>query len=276
MKRAVFIIAFALALAPQIASAAWLKSLADAQKQAKAKNRLIFVDMFANWCGWCHRMEREVFPTEVFQKATDDMVLLRLDTEDRGEGTRISQKFGITSLPTILILTHDLVIAGKIPGYAPANAYAEMVAKIEKDYGEFRKRLSQEKALDPQKRLDLARELTERHAFKESEALFRKLIADKKAPDSVRDAAWYELAVALFFQQRYGDALVTIEQFSKQRKDGEAYERSRILAGQIYMTQGNFAAAHAEMKKFKETFPNSPLVKTAETLIPALEARMRQ
>ena len=87
-----------------LAGEKFLKSLDEAQKEAKAKQQLIFVDMFAQWCGWCHRMEQEVFPSEAFQKATDKMVLLRLNTEDGKEGTKITVSVvpdGVKSFGTV-------------------------------------------------------------------------------------------------------------------------------------------------------------------------------
>jgi len=62
----------ALTIVPHAYAAAnpWIRSLPDAQKKAKAANQLIFVDLFADWCGWCHRMEQEVFPSQAFQNAT--------------------------------------------------------------------------------------------------------------------------------------------------------------------------------------------------------------
>ncbi len=114
----------ALVLVPQaFAAGTWLKTVADAQKVAKQKNQLILVDMFAEWCGWCKRFEREVFPAKVFQDATADIVLLRLNTEDGKDGTKFAREYGINSLPTFLVLNKDLLIAGMIKGYIPSNEF---------------------------------------------------------------------------------------------------------------------------------------------------------
>jgi thioredoxin-related protein len=262
---------------PQAFAGPWLKSLSAAQAKAKEKNALIFVDMFADWCGWCHRMEQEVFPSQAFQSATDNYVLLRLNTEDRADGTKLAQQFQVTSLPTFLVLAPDgTTIAGIIKGYAPPNDFVKSLKDAEARYGEFTQRLKSEPsyAKDYQKRLDLARELTQRFALPQSETRLKKLTSENGVPVSIRDQAWYELAVAQIMQKRYDDAINTVRAFSKVTNKGEAYERSRLLLGQAYMEKGNTLAAVNELRNFKQTFPNSKLVGNVDMILPELERRL--
>lgn len=278
MKRFPLVVAFALLIAPQLQAGPWIKSISAAQKKAKDGNKLIFVDMFADWCGWCHKMEQEVFPSEAFQNATDDMVLLRLNTEDGGEGTQLAQEFAVRSLPTFLVLTADKSLAGIIRGYAPAPQFVKSIDEIRDKQKEFKKRLRDESSIagDYQKRLDLAREFTQRFAFPDAESRLKKLLVEKSVPDSIRDQAYYELTVAQVLQKKYPQALKTIDAFSKVASKGEPYERARLLAGQIYMEQGNILAATNEFKNFKATFPNSPLVRNVDVVLPDLERRLAQ
>lgn len=278
MKRFPLLAVVALLVIPQLQAGPWIKSISTAQKKAKAGNKLIFVDLFAEWCGWCHKMEQEVFPSETFQTATDDMVLLRLDTEDGGEGTKLAQKFSIRTLPTFLVLTSDMSVAGVIRGYAPANDFVESLKNVEKDHENFEKRVKNEASIatDYQKRLDLAREFTQRFALTESEPRFKKLVAEKGVPVNIRDAAYYELTVAQILQKKYADALKTIDAFSKVQTKGESYERARLLAGQVYMEQGNILGAANEFRNFKASFPNSPLVRNVDMVLPDLERRLAQ
>src|SRR5215213_5639961 len=147
-KRISLLAVLALVLStPAFAGGTWHKSVAAAQKVAKEKNQLILVDMFAQWCGWCHRFEREVFPSETFQKATDDIVLLRLDTEDRSEGTQYAQKYGVTQLPTFLLLAPDLSLAGVIRGYAPPREFVQSLQSTRGEYGEFVKKVKNEASM---------------------------------------------------------------------------------------------------------------------------------
>jgi thioredoxin-related protein len=276
LKRFLVVIALAVVIVPQLQAGPWIKSIETAQKKAKAGNKLIFVDLFAEWCGWCHKMEQEVFPSEAFQDATDKMVLLRLNTEDGGEGTQLAQKFQVRTLPTFLVLTPEMTVAGVIRGYAPAKEFVQSLEEVEKNQETFLKRVKNEGdiATDYQKRLDLAKDFTQRYDLKGSESRLKKLIAEKNVPVAIRDQAYYELAVSQVLQRNFADALKTIESFGKVQSRGESYENARLLAGQIYLEQGNILGAANELRSFKASFPNSPLVKNVDIMLPDLERRL--
>ena len=277
MKRISLLAAVSILLSSQaFAGGPWLKSTAAAQKKAKETNQLIFVDLFADWCGWCHRMEQEVFPSQVFQSATENMVLLRLNTEDQGEGTKFAQQLSVNSLPTFLVVTHDLTIAGIIKGYAPPNQFVQSLAEVQTKYAEFLKKVKAEGTFgkDYQKRLDLAREFTQRSAYSQSEPRLRKLIDDKAVPAAIRDQAYYELGVAQVMQKKYEDAKKTLTAFGKVQTKGEPFERSRLLLGQIYLDQGNLLGAANEFRSFKLSYPNSPLIRNVDMVLPTIERQL--
>ena len=275
-RRLIFAAVLALALAPQTFAGAWLKSATAAQKVAKEKNQLILVDMFAEWCGWCHRFEREVFPSEAFQKASDDLVLLRLDTEDKGEGTQFARKYQVSSLPTFLLLAPDMTVAGMIRGYAPAPQFVQMLKETRDKYASFQKRVKNEPNMtkDYPGRLELAKEFISRNAFDKSEPRLRKLTTEKGVPASIRDEAYYQLALTYAMQSKFDDGLKTVRELSTVSKLGDAVERARLLAGQMYLQQGNIAGAVNEFKSFKRQYPASPLVQQIDAVLPDLERRL--
>jgi thioredoxin-related protein len=270
------VLALSLAM-PAFAGGAWLKSVAAAQKVAKEKNQLILVDMFAQWCGWCHRFEREVFPSEVFQNATADIVLLRLDTEDRAEGTQIAQKYGVTQLPTFLLLAPDMSLAGMIRGYAPPKQFVDSLNSTRKDWAAFQTRVKNEGSLkDPKARLDLAKDFMTRGQYDKSELRLKKIVAEKGVPVLVRDEAYYQLAMNYAMQNKLDDGLKTVRSLTQISKTGDSVERAKLLAGQIYLQQGNLLGAANEFRAFKKTHPNSPLVKNIDMFLPDIERRLQQ
>ncbi len=268
----------AILITQQLSAGPWIKSLATAQKKAKERNALIFVDLFADWCGWCHKMEQEVFVTEAFQKATDDKVLLRLNTEDNGEGSSVSQKFGVTSLPTFLLLTPQGTVAGMIRGYAPAKEFVRILNETEGKYKDFLKQVSDERSIskDYPKRLMLAREFRARFEFPESESRLKKLTTEFGVPLKVRDDAYYELAMTQLLTRKFDDSLNTIRTFGTVQSKGEAYEKARLLAADVYMAQGHYQEAVNEFRAFKVSFPKSPYIQNVDVVLPQLEQRVKQ
>lgn len=275
MKRIAFIAALvALMAAPQAsAGGGFLKSIAAAQKAAKEKNQLIFVDLFADWCGWCHRFDKEVVPSEAFQKVTDDMVLLRLDTEDGKEGSDFSRRYNVTSLPTFVILTPDLAIASVIRGYAPPAQFAEMIRSGLNKYKEFENLVAREQMLakDYQKRLEIAREFRNRQGWAHAETRFRKLATEPGVPASIRDEAYYDLGLLYLQQKKHAEVMKTVADFGKVQKQGAAYERAKFLVPQVYAEQGNFKGALDELRAFKVAFPKSSLMPNVDTAIENLQ-----
>lgn len=266
----------ALVLAPQLFAGTWHKTIASAQKVAKEKKQLILIDMFAEWCGWCKRFELEVFPSLAFQEATDDIVLLRLNTEDGGEGTQFARKYGISSLPTFVLVDPDLSIAGQIRGYSPAKEFARQLTDVRAQHNLFLQRVKDEPkiAKDYVQRIQLAKDFMGRGAYDKSEPRFRKLTTEKGVPPSIRDEAYYQLAMSSAMQGKLDAALTTIRSLTKISKLGEYVERSRLLAGQIYMQQGNLLGAANEFRDFKKTYPNSKLNANIDSVLPDIERRL--
>ena len=276
VKRTALLAVAALLFVQQAVASPWLKDTASAQKMAKQKNQLIFVDLFAEWCGWCHKFEQEVIPSMAFQTATDKMVLLRLNTEDGKDGSKFAREYGINSLPTFLVLNSDLMVAGMIKGYIPSNEFKQTLVDVEGKYKDFMKRVSDEGSIakDYAKRLSLAKEFETRGAYPQCETRLRKLVAEPAIPDGVRDDTYYELALTQVLQGKLDDARKTITKFGTIQTKGDAFERSRLLVGDIYIQQGNVAAAINEFRGFKNKYPSSPYNRNLDILIPKLESQM--
>jgi thioredoxin-related protein len=277
VKRIALLAAFvALTIVPQASAGPWIKSLADAEKKAKTGNQLIFVDLFADWCGWCHKMEQEVFPAQAFQNATDKMVLLRLNTEDGGEGTNLARQFNASSLPTFLILNSAGQLAGIIHGYQPANVFVDLLKEQEKKYDDFQNQLKSEGTLaDPKKRLALAKELRERFALPESEQRLSKLANERGLPPEIRDEAFYELALTQLMEKHLDDTMKTLQKFASFQKAGEPFERSRLLMTDVYIAQNNWGAAADNLRTFKKTYPQSKFNSNVDYVLPQIEQQMK-
>lgn len=72
--------------------------------EATRQNRLVFVDAYAEWCGPCKRMDKDVFPVpEVGAFYNTHFINYKLDME-KGEGPEFARQLGVRVYPTFLWL----------------------------------------------------------------------------------------------------------------------------------------------------------------------------
>ena len=95
----------------------WKDALAEAKKQDK----LLFVDAYAQWCGPCKRMAKEVFTQgKVGDFFNDKFVNLKLDMETP-DGRSFGQNYPVSAYPTLLFLNGEGEIVKKITGGKQAD-----------------------------------------------------------------------------------------------------------------------------------------------------------
>lgn len=104
-------------------------SLEKALERVGSGGGLVMVDVQAEWCGWCRKMESEVFASPQAAAATRGLVALRVDGE-KGEGARIAARYGVRGFPTILFLDSRGELVRKLEGYLPLDEFLRAVASL--------------------------------------------------------------------------------------------------------------------------------------------------
>lgn len=84
--------------------------------EAKAKNKLVFVDCYAVWCGPCKYMDDNVFnQPAVVKKFTKNFVNLKVDVESF-DGVNVSINYKVSSFPTYLFLNGEGEVVHRLEG----------------------------------------------------------------------------------------------------------------------------------------------------------------
>ena len=246
---------------PAPAGSGWLTSLAEARKAAAAGRRHLLVDLYADWCGWCKVLDREVFSSPKFKQRASKFVLLRVDVEDGGEGSMLQSRFEAYSLPTTLVLDHDLALVGRIEGYAPVDAFlAGLDAEISA-HGELMARFEKEKASSDLRVLQaLAGELYNRSDGRRAAAVYQRMLDGAKPSPVFVPRIEYQIADSWRLAGEVEKARVALEAARRDaaaRKDAEIIEASDLLAARIAQASGDCLQAIAALEAFLKQYPKS-------------------
>lgn len=102
----------------------WIYSYSEALTRASFEGKLVMMDFYAKWCGWCKKMDTETYRDSRVITASRDFICLKIDADKYPE---IAAGYGVTGYPTILFVDSDERIISGRPGYRDADTLlAEM------------------------------------------------------------------------------------------------------------------------------------------------------
>ena len=116
----------------------WEEALAE----AKAQDKLIFVDAYAVWCGPCKRMAKNVFTNdEVGGFYNKNFINMKIDME-KTMGRKFGKKYPVSAFPTLMYIdakgemVHKVKGAQKVEGFIKLGKFALGKVDNSKDFAE--------------------------------------------------------------------------------------------------------------------------------------------
>ena len=113
-------------------SLAW-RGWDEGLREARERKRPVLVDVYTQWCGWCKRMDRDVYASpEVRDYLSRRFVTVKLDAEAAGPARyedrdftyrSLAGRFHVTGYPTTLFLRANGEQIISAPGYIPADRF---------------------------------------------------------------------------------------------------------------------------------------------------------
>ena len=119
----------------------WLTDFEAAKKTAAEKKLPILADFSgSDWCGWCIKLDKEVFSQKEFKEfARDNLVLFmadfpraaKQDAKTKQQNAELMKKHAVAGFPTVLLMDAEGKVFART-GYerGGASAYVEHLKKL--------------------------------------------------------------------------------------------------------------------------------------------------
>jgi thioredoxin-related protein len=109
-------------------------------REARAAGRPVLVDVYTDWCGWCKRMDRDVYArAEVRDYLAQRFVTVRLNAE-AGDAARydgrsftsrtLAAYFRVNGYPTTIFLDPNGGHLANVPGYVAPDRFMQLLRYI--------------------------------------------------------------------------------------------------------------------------------------------------
>lgn len=111
----------------------WSKgSLEEALEQAKKQDKLVFIDFWTTWCGWCKKLDHDTYTDpKVIAALNEHYVCLSIDAESK-LGAPIARRYSVNGYPTLLFLTTDGLVRERVAGYKPPEKFLPIAVQTAK------------------------------------------------------------------------------------------------------------------------------------------------
>ncbi len=105
-------------------------SYEDGMALGKKLGKKVFIDFYADWCGFCRMMDGSTYrDASVIAILNRDFIPVKVHSDKEKE---IALRYDIRALPSIALISEDGTRIGSVPGYIPSDKLVEILEQVKK------------------------------------------------------------------------------------------------------------------------------------------------
>jgi thioredoxin-like negative regulator of GroEL len=271
-------LAMTLLLSGPVASAGikWERSFEEALRKAKATRKPILVDFWADWCGWCHRLDKTTYVDPVVVRKAEEFVAVRINTEGNRREAEIATRYDVQSLPTILFLSPEGRQVHRLNGFQGPGQFPRT---LDQALHAAKRILLLEAAIEKNPNdagalASLGQHLFEEEFYEESrELLYRATRVDRDEPAPNRRMARMMLAIIQNYDRRYGEAEGLLKEALDIKPAGDDQAKILFVLGRTYASWGRREDAQKMMQTIVREHAGTAMAQKARETLLALDRK---
>ena len=254
----------------------WVRQFDAAVKRAQTVKKPLLVDFWAEWCGWCHRLDQTTYVDPVVVKMSEDFVPVKVNTEGTPREVAVARRYEVSSLPTIAFLSPRGRLILRLSGFQGPGQFPRAI-EVAKDRAV--KIIDWEDDLDRDPKdaealASLGAHLFEQEVYDESrDFLVRAVKADKERPADERKRTRMLLGIVHKYNHKNPEAEEILKEGLALQPAGEYDPKILYVLGRLYAGWGKFDEARAVLKQVLSLYGQSPVADKARETLVALDRK---
>ena len=116
----ILLCAFLFASAVDARAIAWRTDIDGAIAEARKSGKPVMMDFYADWCGWCKRLDRDTYGDRAVNELAGRFICVKVDAERH---QALAGRYGVRGYPTVIFLNYEGSVDEKVVGYRPPDQF---------------------------------------------------------------------------------------------------------------------------------------------------------
>ncbi len=232
---------------------AWVTELDQALEQAAMLRRPVMVDIWAQWCRWCHELDRRTYSQAPVIERAEGMTCAKVNADREPQ---IGRQYGIRGLPTILFLDRHGKEIDRVTGFVQATPFAAAMDAVVAMADPLLARMEewQEDRENPALIYAFADELMAHGSIAEAEPLLASLTpAGPHAGSSHEADAVLDLAIVRTERGDLAGAREILDRFMAAYPASPRRIEAGLRRGHVLLILGEIQAARTQLESVAES-----------------------